>query len=38
VAQGGLADGKIVVTKSGGLGAASALNQLLQRVSGRAES
>ncbi len=38
VAQGGLADGRIVVTKSGGLGAASALNQLLQRVSGRAES
>ncbi len=38
VAQGGLADGKIVVTKSGGLGAASALNQLLQRLSGRAGS
>lgn len=37
IAQGGPAPGKIVVTKSGGLGAASALNQLLHRLSGRAE-
>lgn len=36
VAQGGLASGRIVVTKSGGFGAAFTLNHLLHRLSGQA--
>jgi D-threonate/D-erythronate kinase len=36
IAQGGPAHGRIVVTKSGGFGAASALNQLLHALTGAA--